>query len=327
MKLATIATRESGPDSGGRAAVLAGGDEWLDIEAASHALAEVNLLPATMRELLAGGAALRDEVRAALDELAGLSVDAREDLHRRGVLRRTDELRFLPPVPNPSLILSVGLNYHRHLAEMKGTPVPQNPSAFLKAPSSLAGSGAAIVIPRQCPDMVDYEAEFCFVFGRTCHNVAVDEAMDYVVGYTIANDVSARDWIGEVFAAEGVFAAAQAWERNIMGKNLPTFTPCGPVIVTADEIADPHDLDLSLTLNGETMQATKTDDLIFTLPEIIAYFSQWYRFAPGDIVTTGTPSGVGFGRDPKAFLKAGDTVEVTVSGVGTLVNHVVAPSD
>ncbi len=324
MKLATIATNDGGSGTAGRVAVAAGADEFLDLAAASHALAGVNILPATMKQLLAGGAALHDEVRAALDELAGLSVDAREDLHRRGVLRRVGEVAFLPPVPDPSMILSVGLNYRRHLAEMKGTPVPVNPSAFLKTPSSLTGSGSPIVIPPQCPDMVDYEAELCFVFGRTCHNVSADEAMDYVAGYTIANDVSARDWIAEVFAAEGAFPAAQAWERNIMGKNLPTFTPCGPVIVTADEIADPHDLDLSLTLNGETMQATKTDDLIFGLPEIIAYFSRWYRFQPGDIVTTGTPSGVGFGRDPKVFLKPGDVVEVTVSGIGTLSNPVVA---
>ncbi|MEK9662637.1 MAG: fumarylacetoacetate hydrolase family protein [Alphaproteobacteria bacterium] len=324
MKLATISPRAGSAAAAGRVAVAAGGDEYLDLAAASHALAEVNLLPSTMRELLAGGPALLDEVRVCLEELAGLSVDAREQLHRDGVIRRADEVTLLAPVPEPSLILSVGLNYRRHLAEMEGTPVPKNPSAFLKAASSLTGTGQPIVLPAHCNDMVDYEAELSFVFGRDCHNVTADEAMDYVVGYTIANDVSARNWIGDVMRAQGTFPAAQAWERNIMGKNFPTFTPCGPVLVTADEIADPHDLDLSLTLNGETMQATKTDDLIFGLPEIIAYFSQWYRFRPGDLVTTGTPSGVGFGRDPRVFLKPGDIVEVTVSGIGTLSNPVVA---
>lgn len=324
MKLATIATKQSEAGAAGHVAVAAGGDEYLDLAAASHALREVNLLPATMRELLAGGPALMDEVRVCLDALAGLSIDEREKLHRTGVLFRAGEVNFLPPVPDPSLILSVGLNYRRHLAEMEGTPVPVNPSAFLKAGASLTGAGAPIVLPAHCNDMVDYEAEFCFVFGRECHNVGVDEAMHHVAGYTIANDVSARNWIGEVMSAEGTFPAAQAWERNIMGKTFPTFTPCGPVMVTADEIADPHDLDLSLTLNGETMQATRTDDLIFGLPEIIAYFSQWYRFRPGDIVTTGTPSGVGFGRDPKVFLQPGDIVEVTVSAIGTLSNPVVA---
>jgi 2-keto-4-pentenoate hydratase/2-oxohepta-3-ene-1,7-dioic acid hydratase in catechol pathway len=324
MKLATIVTKRNEADRAGRVVVAAGGDEYLDLAAASHALPEVNILPATMKELLAGGPTLMAEAQTCLDELAGMSVDARENLHRAGVLHRAAEVTFLPPVPEPSLILSVGLNYRRHLAEMAGTPVPKNPSAFIKVASSLTGAGAPIVLPAHCADMVDYEGEFCFVFGRACHNVGVDEAMDYVAGYTIANDVSARNWIGEVMRAEGTFPAAQAWERNIMGKNFPTFTPCGPVMVTADEIADPHDLDLSLTLNGETMQATKTDDLIFGLPEIIAYFSQWYRFRPGDIVTTGTPSGVGFGRDPKVFLAPGDTVAVTIQGIGTLTNPVVA---
>lgn len=324
MKLATIAVKDSTTGTAGRAAVGAGADEFLDLEAASHALPEVNILPSTMKELLAGGAALLDEVRAALDELAGVSIDAREALHKKGVLRRASEVEFLAPVPNPQAVLSVGLNYRRHLAEMEGTPVPKYPSAFFKTVASLTGSGSPIIVPPQCPDMIDYEAELAFVFGRRCHNVGADEAMDYVAGYTIANDVSARDWLGEVFAAEGTFAAALAWERNIMGKNLPSFTPCGPWIVTTDEIADPHDLDMSLTLNGETMQETKTDDLIFGLPEIISYFSQWYRFEPGDIVTTGTPAGVGFGRDPKVFMKPGDTVEVTISGIGSLGNPVVA---
>ena len=324
MKLATIATARDGAGHAGRVVVAAGGDEYLDLSAASHALPEVNLLPSTLAELLAGGPALMDEVRTCLDELAGLSVDARENLHHTGVLHRAAEVTFLPPVPEPSLILSVGLNYRRHLAEMEGTPVPKNPSAFIKVASSLTGAGTPIVLPAHCADMVDYEGELSFVFGRACHHVGVDEAMDYVAGYTIANDVSARNWIGEVMGAQGTFPAAQAWERNIMGKNFPTFTPCGPVMVTADEIDDPHDLALSLVLNGETMQATKTDDLIFGLPEIIAYFSQWYRFRPGDIVTTGTPSGVGFGRDPKVFLKPGDTVAVTISGIGTLTNPVVA---
>jgi acylpyruvate hydrolase len=324
MKLATIATKAADAGDPGRVAVACGGDEYLDLAAASHALPEVERLPATMKELLAGGAALLEEVGICLEALAGRSIDEREHLHRSGVIRRADEIRFLPPVPEPSLILSVGLNYRRHLSEMEGTPVPPYPSAFIKVASSLTGAGSPIVLPAHCNDMVDYEGEFCFVFGRTCHHVGVDEAMDYVAGYTIANDVSARNWIGEVMGAKGTFPAAQAWERNIMGKNFPTFTPCGPVMVTADDIADPHDLDLSLTLNGKVMQATKTDDLIFNLPQIISYFSQWYRFRPGDVVTTGTPSGVGFGRNPKVFLQPGDTVAVTISGIGTLVNPVVA---
>ena len=144
--------------------------------------------------------------------------------------------------------------------------------------------------------------------------------MDYVVRYTIANDVSARDWIPDIKKGEPPFGPIHGWERNIMGKNLPGFTPCGPVIVTKDEIADPYDLHLQTRLNGEVMQDTKTDDLIFKIPEIVAYYSQWYRFRPGDFVTTGSPSGVGVGRDPQVFMHAGDTVEIELEGVGTLVN-------
>ena len=147
--------------------------------------------------------------------------------------------------------------------------------------------------------------------------------MNYVVGYTIANDVSARDWIPDIRTGEPPFGPILGWERNIMGKNLPGFTPCGPLIVTRDEITDPHDLHLQTRLNGEVMQDTKTDDLIFKLPEIISYYSQWYRFHPGDIVTTGSPSGVGVGRDPQVFMHAGDTVEVELEGVGVLTNSLV----
>ena len=147
--------------------------------------------------------------------------------------------------------------------------------------------------------------------------------MDYVAGYTIANDVSARDWVGEVFSATASFEGIQAWERNIMGKNFPTFTPCGPVLVTKDEIADPHDLQLTTRLNGEVIQSTKTDDLIFKIPDIIAYYSQWYCFQPGDIVTTGSPSGVGVARDPRVFMHEGDTIEIEVEGIGVLSNYLV----
>jgi 2-keto-4-pentenoate hydratase/2-oxohepta-3-ene-1,7-dioic acid hydratase in catechol pathway len=148
--------------------------------------------------------------------------------------------------------------------------------------------------------------------------------MGYVAGYTICNDVSARDWVAGVFQAEGRFGPILGWERNILGKQLPTFTPCGPVMVTKDEIRDPHDLQLTTRLNGTVMQSTKTDDLIYKLPQLISYFSRYYRLEPGDFMTTGSPSGVGFGRNPKVFMKAGDTIEVEIEGIGTLSNRLAA---
>ena len=233
------------------------------------------------------------------------------------------ETPLSPPVPDPWVIFSVGMNYGRHLAEMGNTPRPPHPAGFIKTRDSLLGSGKAIHVPPQCPNMIDFEGEFCFVFGKECHRVTEAEAMHYVAGYTIANDVSARDWIPDIKVGEPPFGPIHGWERNIMGKNLPGFTPCGPVIITKDEIDDPHDLHLQTRLNGEVMQDTKTDDLIFKLPEIISYYSQWYRFHPGDIVTTGSPSGVGVGRDPQVFMHAGDTVEIELEGVGILTNQLI----
>ena len=147
--------------------------------------------------------------------------------------------------------------------------------------------------------------------------------MDYVAGYTIVNDVSARNWVGGTKMAKQPMDAVHSWTRNLMGKQLPTFCPMGPVLVTRDEIADPHELKLTTTLNGEVMQSANTNDLVFQLPELIAYFSQWYQFLPGDVITTGSPGGVGFARDPQVFMKAGDVVAITVDGVGTLSNPIV----
>jgi len=314
MKLATLDTGKSG-----HAAVLTEGGELLDLVASglgNEALAQV-------RDILGNATAMGAAARA-LDSLSSLSSDQQQSLRDTGALVKLGDADLLAPVTHPNMILSVGLNYRRHLAEMEGTPAPKFPSAFMKTITSLTGAGKPIVVPPQCPDMIDYEAEFTFVFGKTCHNVSADDAMDYVGGYTIANDVSARDWVADIFSATEPFPAILAWERNIMGKNFSTFTPCGPVIVTPDEIDDPHNLLLEFRLNGEVMQSSRTDDLIFDIPQIVSYFSQWYRFEPGDIVTTGTPSGVGAGRKPQVFMKPGDRAEVSLEGVGTLSNPVIA---
>lgn len=319
MKLLTI----DAPPAGRPGALLLDG-RVLDLQAAAGSGGAASWMPDSVRGILEAGDDGLDAVKRAVDDVAGRSADEQETMQAAGSIRAFDDTAFAPPVPNPWMVLSVGMNYHRHLAEMSGTPPPAHPSAFLKTRDSLLGNGKAIRVPPQYPDNVDYEGEFCFVFGRMCHDVSEDEAMDHIAGYTIANDVSARDWIPEVFGANGSFGAIHAWERNIMGKNLPGFTPCGPVITTKDEIADPHDLQLTTRLNGEVMQSTKTDDLIFNLPQIVSYFSKWYRFHPGDVVTTGSPAGVGVGRDPKVFMKPGDTIEVELEGVGTLNNTLVA---
>ena len=266
----------------------------------------------SMRAILENG-------EEALNAVRSVASDSRQ---APGETVRLKDADLLPPVPNPKLILSVGLNYWKHLEEMEGTPVPKHPAAFIKTRDSLLGSGKPVTAPSQCPDMMDYEGELCVVMGKVCHNADTLEAMDAVAGYTIANDISARNWVHEVFEAEGTFPAIHAWERNLNGKQLPGFTPCGPVFVTKDEIPDPHALHMETRLNGEVMQSTGTDDMIFKIPDLIAYYSKWFRFNPGDIITTGSPAGVGFGRDPKVFMKPGDVVEVEVEGIGMLTNGI-----
>jgi acylpyruvate hydrolase len=308
VKLLTIDTAD-----GGHPGVVVGDNQVLDLATAPESVVP-GWRPDSVRGILERGDAGLEDVR----RIAGA---AEADMAScAGSLTAFADTRFAPPVPDPWLVFSVGMNYGRHLAEMGNTPHPPHPAGFIKTRDSLLGNGKAIQVPPQCPDMIDYEGEFCFVFCRECHRVSEADAMDYVVGYTIANDVSARDWIPDIKKGEPPFGPIHGWERNIMGKNLPGSTPCGPVIVTKDEIADPYDLHLQTRLNGEVMQDTKTDDLIFKIPAIVSYYSQWYRFRPGDFVTTGSPSGVGVGRNPPIFMHAGDTVEIELEGVGTLTN-------
>lgn len=297
--------------------VVLGDGQVLNLATAPREILSDGWRPGSVREILERG----DTGLEALRRMAGAAEAAMESC--ASSLTAFDATSLAPPVPDPWLIFSVGMNYGRHLAEMGDTPKPPHPAGFIKTRDSLLGAGKPIPVPPQCPDQIDYEGEFCFVFGRECHRVDEADAMDYVAGYTIANDVSARDWIPDITAGEPPFGPIHGWERNVMGKNLPGFTPCGPVIVTKDEIADPHDIHLQTRLNGTVMQDTRTDDLIFKLPEIISYYSQWYRFHPGDIVTTGSPAGVGVGRNPPVFMKSGDIVEIELEGVGILRNSLV----
>jgi len=231
--------------------------------------------------------------------------------------------RLLAPIQNPALVLSVGMNYHDHLKEMK-TPAPEKPAAFTKSVASIIGPEAPILIPPDNPAMVDWEGEFSVVIGKPCHRVKAARALDYVAGYTIVNDVSARDWVAPVFSSTGIMGPIHAWEQNLLGKMFPTFCPMGPVLATKEDVPDPGNVQIKTRLNGKLMQSANTDDLVFSVPELIEYYSQFYLFKPGDVITTGSPSGVGYGRNPRIFMKAGDVVEVEVEGVGILRNPIQA---
>ncbi|MHC1560721.1 fumarylacetoacetate hydrolase family protein [Actinomycetospora sp. C-140] len=218
------------------------------------------------------------------------------------------DVRFLSPLSQPSKILAVGLNYKPHASEVQ-LDIPENPLLFSKYPSCLVGHGDAIRYRTADTTNVDYEAELAVVIGKVAHRVAVDDALDHVFGYTACNDVSARD----------VQFADVQWVR---GKSFDTFCPLGPWVVTADEIPDPQDLEVSCVVNGETLQQASTSDMIFGVAEIISYFSQTMTLLPGDVIATGTPAGVGYTRTPPVFLRDGDSVSVTVERVGTLTNAV-----
>jgi acylpyruvate hydrolase len=298
LKLVTIAAAD-----GGHAGVLLG-EQVLDLSL----LPAAGSLPRSIKGILEMGAL--GQVRRLADKAP------------KEALLPAASTRFLAPVPDPSIVLSTGTAYRAHLAEMK-VGAPQAPGGFLKNAAAIIGTGAPIVLPRQAPDMVDYEGEFSCVIGRTCHNVTPAEAMDFVAGYTIINDVSARDWVPGFLGAKGSpMEVSRAAGLNILGKQFPTFCPIGPALVTVDEVPDPHDLHLTTRLNGKVMQSAHTGDLIFRLAETIAYFSRWYRFSPGDVITTGSPDGVGYARKPQVFMKHGDVVEVEVSRVGILRNPV-----
>ncbi|HEV2348270.1 MAG TPA: fumarylacetoacetate hydrolase family protein [Terriglobia bacterium] len=219
--------------------------------------------------------------------------------------------RLRAPIQRPGKIVCVGLNYADHARE-QGIEAPSFPTFFLKSVNTISGPGAPIVMPPNSTQ-VDYEAEFAVVIGKGGRRIPEDRAYDHVAGYMNLNDVTARD----------MQHGDKQWFR---GKSCDTFAPTGPWILTADEVADPHNLRISLTLNGQTMQDSNTSNLIHKVPFLISYLSQSLTWETGDILTTGTPSGVGVFRKPPIFLNAGDTVSATVEGLGTLTNTVAGPS-
>jgi 2-keto-4-pentenoate hydratase/2-oxohepta-3-ene-1,7-dioic acid hydratase in catechol pathway len=218
-----------------------------------------------------------------------------------------DEVEILAPVTNPEKIICVGLNYMDHALE-SNEAIPTEPVIFTKFRTSLTGQGSAIRIPR-LSRQVDYEAELAVVVKKTGKCIPEANAWDYVAGYTAMNDVSARD----------LQMRGGQWTK---GKAIDTFAPLGPYLVTGDEVGDPHQLRIQLELNGKIMQDSRTDQLIFKIPQLIAFLSELFTLEPGDIISTGTPPGVGFVRKPPVFLKSGDQVSVIIEKIGRLTNPV-----
>ncbi len=218
--------------------------------------------------------------------------------------------KLLAPVA-PTSLLCIGLNYRHHAQEGKA-PIPEYPVLFMKTPGSVQNPGDPILLPRRLrSDKVDYECELAVVIGRTCKNATRQRALDYVLGYTCANDVSARDW-------QGNWGGSQ-WCR---GKTFDTFAPLGPCLVTTDEIPNPNALAIKLRIGDEVLQDWNTDDMIFDVPRLIEFLSGSTTLLPGTVILTGTPHGVGFARKPPRWLRAGDVVTVSIEKIGELTNPV-----
>jgi 2-keto-4-pentenoate hydratase/2-oxohepta-3-ene-1,7-dioic acid hydratase in catechol pathway len=260
----------------------------IDLPAASG-----GALPVDMLTLLQGGeAALRQAKEAAA----------------KGQAVPLAQVRLLAPVPRPGKIIGIGLNYADHAAE-GGREKPKYPMIFTKAVSAVIGDGEPIRIPR-VTQMVDFEGELAVVIGKRAKDVSPENALDYVAGYTICNDVSGRDY--------------QQRSSPTAGKSFDTFAPLGPAIVTRDEVPDPHVLDIRTVVSGEEMQHSNTRHLIFNVNYLIDYLSHIFPLEPGDVISTGTPAGVGLLRTPPRFLRPDDTVRIEVEKVGALQNPVVA---
>lgn len=219
--------------------------------------------------------------------------------------------QFLPPVREMEKVICIGVNYAEHAREMGGEP-PEMPVIFNKFPSAISAHRSEIRLP-EISQQVDFEAELVAVIGKPGKHIPRESAMDYVFGYCCGNDVTARDWQKNTPGGQ--------WLR---GKTFDTFAPIGPMVVTADEIENPHNLAIQSRVNGQVMQSSNTSNLIYPIDELISHLSQFVTLRPGDLIFTGTPPGVGAGRDPQVFLKPGDVVEVEIEGVGVLSNPVVA---
>ena len=235
-----------------------------------------------------------------------------ERAKQNGWLVPSSDAYWFAPVPRPGKLICIGLNYRDHAKE-SNLPVPEKPVVFSKFSSAVIAPGEPVVIPRTS-QKVDYEAELAVVIGRRAKHVSADRAYDYVLGYTAFNDVTARDF---------QFADGQ-WQR---GKSCDTFAPMGQTIVTTDTMTDPQKISLKLTLNGEIMQDSNTDQMIFGVPRLIEFISESITLEPGDVIATGTPAGVGFARKPPVFLKPGDQMEILIEGMGGLGNPVVAEQE
>lgn len=285
MRLVTFQTPTQGPRAG-----ALDGDVVIDLAATDPSL------PVSVRLLLEAGEQTLRRAEAAAKSPKRVVVE---------------NAKLLAPIPDPQKVIGVGLNYKDHAAE-QGLKLPADPVIFSKFPSAVIGPDEPIVLPIVSQE-IDFEAELVVVIGQRGKNIPEDRALEYVAGYTVGHDVSARDW-----------QQRKDGKQWVLGKSFDTFAPSGPALVTKDEVPNPHSLAIKFRLNGETMQDSSTSQMAAKVQEIIAYISQVFTLVPGDLIYTGTPPGVGFARRPPVFMKPGDICEVEIESLGILRNPCVA---
>jgi len=268
-----------------------------------------SLLPAEMQAFLRSGRRSCEAAHRALEFTARAleRYDGPDVAHAGGVVQR-DDVRLCAPVPRPGKIVGVGRNYAAHAAEQDPAALPVEPVLFLKAPTTVIGPEDEIALPA-ATSQVDYEGELAVVMGKTTARITSAEALDFVAGYCVANDVTARDF-------------QNVRGQKFIGKSCDTFAPLGPALVTADEVPDPQKLALCTIVSGEILQSGSTDEMLFSVAEIIAFTSRIMTLEPGDVILTGTPAGVGQARRPQRWLRDGDIVEVEIERLGRLRNPV-----
>ena len=265
---------------------------------------------AGVADLAAAAPSLPQEMCAFLEAGNDALATAKQAAANSSTRIALSDVKIETPILRPPKILAVGLNYKDHIAE-SGMKAPEVPMIFNKQSTSVTGPTDVIHIPRAAPDQIDYECELAVVIGRRCRHVPQNRAAEVIAGYTIANDVSVRDWQLRV-------------PTFTMGKSWDTHCPLGPCIVTADEIGDPHGLEIKTFVNGEVRQHSNTRELLFNCFELVEHLTTAFSLEPGDVISTGTPSGVGFAMKPPQFLKPGDTVKVVIDKIGEIENPVIA---
>lgn len=296
------------------------GDDILNLYIASKGTQSFSGIPTTIIDIIQSESAL-SRLETAVKSINSDTALA-QALKASGALHAKAQAKIGVPF-EPGAIYAVGMNYMDHLEEMNA-PTPSRPYSFIKATTSIIGDGEDICFPKDHENMVDWEAELALVISKPCYQVSEEDAEGYIFGYMCANDVSARDWCGEVFNRETPLETIEQWAFNLLGKQYPTFCPMGPALVTAGEVGSPNHLDIQCRVNGQVMQKSHTSKMVFSPASLVSYLSQYQILRPGDVILSGTMGGVGFGRKPQVFLKDGDIVEIEIEKIGILKNKAVS---